>query len=1196
MPQPRQIRLFLSSTFRDMESERHELLTRVFPLFRQRCLERQVVFSEIDLRWGITEEDAQNGQTVQICLEEIARCRALGVPPFFIGFIGERYGWVPQPENLEHYWQSAQHGDNRWAARIETALAQGISVTELEMRVGFMDDADDDIKRRVQIYFRHPDLTAAIAGGAQSEAAGFYERDPAGQQKLAALKSAIREHHAASIGVDGYRDISEFGEQVLRFLHDQLDALFPAQNVPDEQQLRQAQQQSYALSRREGYVPLTALRQHVATWAANTLDAMLSESVPDRDALNRLALVGPSGRGKSAFMADLAAGAFPHALVVAHFVGADGDNSPEGWRERVLAAIAPWLPDDAAIPPAGEARWAAFPALVNAAQARAGQPFIFLLDAVNQFSPPQEGVSRLDALRFSRGTLLIATSTEALTSQWPALAFPEMDAATRRAAIDCILQHYSKKLPAVLVEQLAAAPACGNALFLRLVLEELRLHASHESLSARLASLLSYTDAGELFLALLNETDRDFRAEGEALASHAATLIAVSRAGLSHRDLAALLAPYLHGSAPRMADQPLLRLIARLAPFCLNDDGRLRITHTLFTHALATRSPLMMPSRRALVAWFAGNDAFSLAERAFQWLTLDEEERLVQTLGRIDDFTTLQQHYPELTGRIMLALGAGRSTLSLPLNALAESWNSPHPDARFTPAVNPVSAWFLQRGFWLIGMRWSALMPGLMRKLFPQDFISYMAAVNNLGLFYRLLARYDQAESLFRDALTLMRKTLPPGHPDLAIVLNNLAGVYGSQGRDAEAEPLLLEAQRGLSEEDGIQYANITQSLGECYQRLEQYDKAETLMRQALAVRERLQGKSHPDLLGLKRSLGGLWMEMGRYGEAEPLLEEVLRQRRTILPPAHPDIAVSLNELGELYYRQQQGDKAAPLFEEMLAIKRESLPPGHPGIAEGLQYLAELRRAQGRMEEAEALFLEGLTILEHSLPSGDENLLFARQYLIDLYIEQEQHGKTIPQYQALIAAQDEQAPPDSPQTLQLLLNLALACLGEGRLEDAEAAWRQWLDRQQETLAPEDPHGLDVMRNIACICKEQGRYEEAKTLMLRLVALRFEHHPDDDGNNAQSLYDLGDVYYLLEEYQQAEFIYRWLFNLVDPVMQDDNPEKVKLLQRLVELGRRNVQAERAPAPPQPQIPPPEVTPVAKSALSDRLRGVWRKLTR
>ena len=77
--QPRQIRLFLSSTFRDMENERHELLTRVFPLFRQQCLERQVVFSEIDLRWGITEEDAHNGQTVQICLEEIARCRALGI-------------------------------------------------------------------------------------------------------------------------------------------------------------------------------------------------------------------------------------------------------------------------------------------------------------------------------------------------------------------------------------------------------------------------------------------------------------------------------------------------------------------------------------------------------------------------------------------------------------------------------------------------------------------------------------------------------------------------------------------------------------------------------------------------------------------------------------------------------------------------------------------------------------------------------------------------------------------------------------------------------------------------------------------------------------------------------------------------------------------------------------------------------------
>jgi hypothetical protein len=47
-------------------------------------------------------------------------------------------------------------------------------------------------------------------------------------------------------------------------------------------------------------------------------------------------------------------------------------------------------------------------------------------------------------------------------------------------------------------------------------MEELRLHADHDTLAARVSALLTYDDAGQLF-APLNETDRDFRAEGYSL-------------------------------------------------------------------------------------------------------------------------------------------------------------------------------------------------------------------------------------------------------------------------------------------------------------------------------------------------------------------------------------------------------------------------------------------------------------------------------------------------------------------------------------------------------------------------------------------------------------------------------------------------------------------------------------------------------
>ncbi len=1148
--QPRQIRLFLSSTFRDMENERHELLTRVFPLFRQQCLERQVVFSEIDLRWGITEEDAHNGQTVQICLEEIARCRGLGISPFFIGFIGERYGWIPQRHELENYWCQAAQSENPYARRIEAALAEGISVTELEMRFGFMDDGEGVSRQRVQLYFRHPDLTASLAG---KETATFYESTADARDKLAALKSAIRETRAECIGVDGYQAISEFGQQILDFLSAELDAHFPRDDVPDERQLRLHAQQCYALSRRENYVPLVAFKHQVETWVQETLSALPPDEEQARDPRNRLALVGDSGRGKSAFMADLMTSeAFSKAWVIAHFVGADGDNTPESWRERVLQALTPYLPATLDVPTEDDARWAAFAERVSTAQVQMGKPLILLLDAINQFSPQDAGMRRLNNLRFLPGTLLVVTSTEPLPEAWSTLPFPELTEDHRREAITLFLRQYSKKLPETLIGQLVTAPACGNALFLRLVMEELRLHADHDSLAERVSALLTYDDAGQLFLALLNETDRDFRSEGYSLASHATTLIAASRAGVSHSDLAVLLAPHLHQSALKMADQTLLRLLARIAPFCLNEDGRLRITHTIFTQTLTALSPLMSPSRRALVARFNQRDAFSVAERTYQWMALENYEQLVETLGHVDAFCALQQSYPELASQAMLVLGAGRSSLSLLLHALVENWSTWRAEVAFMPAMNAVSAWFLQRGFWLVGARWSELAVVMVRKATPVNLINTMGTVNSLALFYRLLGQYDKAEPLLQDALALMRKMLPAGHPDIGVVLNNLAGIYGALGQPAKAEPLLREALQMVSNENSIDFANLAQSLGECYQHLEEYEQAESLLHKSLAVRTRLQARDNPDLIGLTRSLGGLYMELGRYDEAEPVLLDVLALRQRVLPPEHPDIATSLNDLGELYYRQGEAGKAEPLFTQMMDIRRKSLSPGHPDFIAGLFYMAELYHSMGRLEDAAAQLREAVSLLAH-LPDSQAELLFARQSLANLYMEGDCHEKAIPLYEAMLTTQSELSRPDSPVMLRLIDDLGMLYLGQDRLDEAAASWEKWLSLQDGKLSLDNADRLKVMRNLACTYKALQKYQEAKALLLHIMSVRVEHDHDDIELKVQSVAEAAEMHYFLAEYPVAETLYRTLFTLVEPQWSDGSAEKNELFQWLVARG-------------------------------------------
>jgi telomerase protein component 1 len=117
-------RVFLSSTFRDVHAERDHLINVVFPRLRERLEPYRVELVDVDLRWGVTREQAESDQALGLCLQQVDECR-----PFFLGFLGHRYGWVPQGVPAD-------------AARRFPWVADhpGASITELEARHGALND------------------------------------------------------------------------------------------------------------------------------------------------------------------------------------------------------------------------------------------------------------------------------------------------------------------------------------------------------------------------------------------------------------------------------------------------------------------------------------------------------------------------------------------------------------------------------------------------------------------------------------------------------------------------------------------------------------------------------------------------------------------------------------------------------------------------------------------------------------------------------------------------------------------------------------------------------------------------------------------------------------------------------------------------------------------------------------------------
>ena len=89
------VRVFISSTFRDFHAERDYLVKNVFPELRAWCERYRLHLVDVDLRWGVTQEQAESGRVIDVCLEQVDGSR-----PFFVCLLGSRYGWVPPPETV----------------------------------------------------------------------------------------------------------------------------------------------------------------------------------------------------------------------------------------------------------------------------------------------------------------------------------------------------------------------------------------------------------------------------------------------------------------------------------------------------------------------------------------------------------------------------------------------------------------------------------------------------------------------------------------------------------------------------------------------------------------------------------------------------------------------------------------------------------------------------------------------------------------------------------------------------------------------------------------------------------------------------------------------------------------------------------------------------------------------------------------
>ncbi|MGE3802018.1 MAG: tetratricopeptide repeat protein [Candidatus Kapaibacterium sp.] len=891
MTKQNELRVFISSTFRDLGEEREHLIKKIFPEIRALCRSRGVTFTEVDLRWGLTDEEATLGHVIRTCLEEIDKCR-----PYFIGIIGDRYGWVPEyheimmdPDLLDRF---------PWTEELAT---DGTSVTEMEFVHGVF-EAPDQEGTCAYFYRRKGDI------------------DISGVDNPERLRALVERAKETGRPFREFGDLDAFGNAVRDDLREMIDKYWPADASPSELDLERRAHTAFAASRRRAYIPNLDYLKAFASWLA--------------DGDQPLVISGESGHGKSALMAFLEENhrkKNPTDFVVAHYVGASPNSGTSSAAMRhIVAEICERFSIDEEVPADPDILRASFPNWLFRCEQMAateGIHVLIMVDAVNQLDRKGRALSWLPST-IPPGLKFVVSTTpgecnDALSGRhWNQIPVqPIHDERVRQGIIVRYLGEFRKRISRDLVERLAADDKGDSPLFLRVVAEELRLHGEHETVNEIVDHYIGATDLLEVFEQVLERMEQDY---GEKSVRHLMSLIAISESGLSETELLELT-----GITRLLLSQMMFAFDYHL----IRRDGILGFFHTYLQQAVEQRYLADESERRSLrreladdlqtIVWESGSEDIHprhARELCAQLASLQEWEELGRNLAHIPLFMSLYQDESKYT--------------------LLSYWKQIEDHLEESTGINVELAY--QQGI----ENWKRA-----------NYSKRCRALQGIGQMFDNMGRFNAAMTVQQKSLSIAREQNL--RREEANGLEGIGSTFQHMGESKDAATAFQEAidiLRELGDEAGV--IQVSGNLGVAQFRLGEYGIAKKLFRECEAYYRKvgLEGKLAGTLNNIATLPNSGSEETG--DENLMLLYQALQINRRMGNKAWE--LRNLGNIGNELLRQGELERGIESIEQSIAISEELGDRANKIHSLGLLGLIRFRCGQfsTALEYTEELFAE----------------------------------------------------------------------------------------------------------------------------------------------------------------------------------------------------------------------------------------------
>ena len=193
-----------------------------------------------------------------------------------------------------------------------------------------------------------------------------------------------------------------------------------------------------------------------------------------------------------------------------------------------------------------------------------------------------------------------------------------------------------------------------------------------------------------------------------------------------------------------------------------------------------------------------------------------------------------------------------------------------------------------------------------------------------------------------------------------------------------------------------------------------------------------------------------------------------------------------LRRAGNQFATRQQWDQAAQCLHQAWTLQEQhhALPEtlARTALGLGLLYLD-----WGNYTEARTWLERHRSIVEAAYPPDAPEVLGSLNNLANSLSQQGDLAGAEPLYRRALEACERTLGPEHPSTLMSLNNLANLLSDQGDLAGAEPLFRRALDAYERTLGPEHPDTLMSVNNLGGLREQQGRRAEAEALYARAVA-------------------------------------------------------------------------------------------------------------